>query len=251
MGELRAEHADPIAIVVNRVDSATPASVAEAVRARTGLPTWALPEDALLTAPLLSTVLESAEAELVRGDAALLGGPVLGTVVAAMSMENVLPRLLEGAIVVVPGDRSDVLLGCVMAHASQTFPTLAGIILNGGFEQPEAVVRLLDGSPTGLPIARNALGTFDTAVRVTRARSRFAADSPEKYAAAAGLMERHVDLAELLRLLSVPASPVMTPVRFEQTLVERARAARKLPRHLPVLWALRPVLLAGKRNRAL
>ncbi|MGN6326020.1 phosphate acetyltransferase [Pseudolysinimonas sp.] len=227
VAELRAEHARPIAIVVNRADPGALPAIADAVRERTGAPTWAIPEDATLSAPLLSTVLAAADAELWRGDPELLSRPVSGAVVAAMTMENVLPRLQEGAVVVVPGDRSDVLIGSVVAHLAQTFPTLAGIVLNGGFATSEPVTRLLDGLGARVPIARTALGTYDTAVRITRARSRLAADSPEKYALALGLAERHVDLGEIVRLLSVPASPVMTPLRFEQLLVERARAHRR------------------------
>ena len=78
------------------------------------LPTWAIPEDHELVSPLLRTVLDAAEAELLRGDAELLDRPVLDVVVAGMTLENVLPRLLEGAVIVVPGDRSDVLVGAVV-----------------------------------------------------------------------------------------------------------------------------------------
>ncbi|MEO8262590.1 MAG: phosphate acetyltransferase, partial [Pseudolysinimonas sp.] len=219
--ELMAEHAAPLATIVNRAD---PSAVAEIAAAVSG---WALPEDDELTAPLLRYVLTAAQATLISGDEAGLDRPVRDTVVAAMSVDNVLPRLTEGAIVVVPADRSDVVLGAIMAHLSQTFPSLAGLILNGGFPVAPAVQQLLDGLGATLPIATNDLGTFDTAVRITHARSRLAADSPQKYAAALALFEQHVDAAEVVRRLSLPTSLVMTPLRFEHMLVERARSERK------------------------
>jgi phosphate acetyltransferase len=187
------------------------------------LPAWAIPEDAELTAPLLRSVLASVNGELLFGDEALLDRPVRGTVVAAMTMENVLPRLIEGSVVVVPGDRSDVLVGTVVAHLSQTFPGLAGIVLNGGFAMAPAISRLLEGLGATLPIARCEYGTYDTAVRILNTRSRLAADSPQKYATALGLFERNVDAAELTAVLQLHPSAVMTPVRFEHLLVERAR----------------------------
>ena len=64
----------------------------------------------------------------MRGDAELLSRESLGTVVAGMSMEHVLERLIEGGILVTPGDRSDVVVGTILAQRSETFPTLAGII---------------------------------------------------------------------------------------------------------------------------
>jgi phosphate acetyltransferase len=219
--ELHAEHASELGVIVNRADPAQLEAIAGAVGG------WALPEDRELTAPLLRHVLTAADAHLISGDDAGLDRPVKDTVVAAMSLDNVLPRLTEGSVVVVPGDRSEVVLGALMAHLSPTFPMLTGIVLNGGFPVAPAVQQLLDGLGATLPIAANELGTFDTAVRITHARSRLAADSPQKYAAALALFEQHVDAEELVRRLSLPASMVMTPLRFEHLLVERARADKR------------------------
>lgn len=226
--ELHAEHAAPLATVVNRADPAALEQIVAAVTAEhPGIPVWAIPEDAELTAPLLRHVLTAADATLLSGDEAGLDRPVRDTVVAAMSLDNVLPRLSEDAVVVVPGDRPEIVLAAVMAHLSPTFPSLTGIVLNGGFPLTPAVQRLVDSLGAALPIATNSLGTFDTAVRITHARSRLAADSPQKYAAALALFEQHVDGAELVRRLSLPTASVMTPLRFEHLLVERARAERK------------------------
>ncbi|MCS0499107.1 phosphate acetyltransferase [Protaetiibacter mangrovi] len=228
LDELHAEHAEVLAAIVNPADPSRVGDIASRVAAATGLPAWAIAEDAELQAPLLRTVLEATDAELVRGDEAALERPVMGTTIAAMSLPNVLPRLIPGGIVVVPGDRSEVLVGTMAAQLSQTFPALTGIILNGGFEIDPAIERLIDGLGTPLPIARTDYSTFETAVRLTQARSRLAADSPAKHARAVSLFAEHVDAAELVRLLSLPtAGGVMTPIRFEHTLVERARAAAK------------------------
>ena len=226
--ELQTEHAAPLALVVNRTDPGELDAIVAAVRAdHPSTPAWAIPEDAELTAPLLRHVLTAAEATLITGDEAGLDRPVRDTVVAAMSLDNVLPRLTEDAVVVVPGDRSEIVLAAVMAHLSPTFPTLSGIVLNGGFPLAPAVQQLIDSLGAALPVAANALGTFDTAVRITHARSRLAADSPQKYATALGLFEQHVDAGELVRQLSLPTTSVMTPLRFEHLLVERARSERK------------------------
>ena len=221
-----------LAVAVNRAEPSALddlRSSLSALPSAAGVPVWAIPEDEELVAPLLQTVLEAAGATLVMGDPALLDRTVRGTVVAAMSLENVLPRLVEGGVVIVPGDRSDVLVGTVVAHLSHTFPMLAGIIVNGGFPIAPAIQRLLEGLGSTLPIAACPADTYETAVNVTRARSRFAADSPQKYARAVALFEQNVDVAELPRLLSIPESTVMTPLRFEQLLVERAR---ERPRHI-------------------
>lgn len=230
--ELRSAHAGLLAIIANRSDPDRLEEVRAAVRlaldhAEQQVPVFAIPEDPVLVAPSVATLLEATGATLISGDPALLDREAVGVVVAAMSMENVLPRLIEGAIVVVPGDRSDVLLATLLAHASQTFPSIAGVILNGGFVLPPQITRLIDGLGSSLPIARNDLGTYDTALRITQTRGRLAAESQRKYDTALALFESNVDGDELLRLLQVRPSEVVTPLMFEYGLIERAREDRK------------------------
>ncbi|PJJ71101.1 phosphate acetyltransferase [Diaminobutyricimonas aerilata] len=230
--ELRAEHAALLGVVVNRADpdalDESVAAVTTAVAAHDAeAPVWAIPEDPYLVAPTMRAVLETTEATLWRGDPELLERAALGVVVAAMSLENVLPRLLEGAVVVVPGDRSDVLVGTLLAHASGTFPSLSGILLNGGFPTAPAVERLIEGLAGSLPIARTAFGTYETALRVTQTRGRLAADSPRKYDTALALFERHVDGSRLGERLQLAPSGVVTPLMFEHRLLDRARSDRK------------------------
>ncbi len=243
--ELRNLHAGLLAIISNRSDpeilDEIVASIHSALEgASADVPVWAIPEDPVLVAPSVSTLLEATDATLVAGDRALLDREALGVVVAAMSMENVLPRLMEGAIVVIPGDRSDVILGTLLAHSSGTFPSLAGIILNGGFDLSPQIQRLIDGLDSSLPIARTDFGTYDTALRITRTRGRLAAESQRKFDTARSLFESHVDGERLLALLEVSPSAVVTPLMFEFGLLDRARNAR---RHI--------VLPEGKDDRVL
>jgi phosphate acetyltransferase len=172
-------------------------------------------------------LLAATDATLVRGDDALLDREAMGTVVAGMSMENVLPRLIEGGIVVVPGDRSDVLIATLLANQSETFPSLAGVILNGGFETAPQISRLLEGLSSSLPIAQNALGTYNTALRITQTRGRLAADSPRKADLALALFEQHVDADALRDRLQLTPSGVVTPLMFEHGLLDRARGYGK------------------------
>jgi phosphate acetyltransferase len=120
-----------------------------------------------------------------------------------------------------------VLLAVLMANASGTFPSIAGIVLNGGFDLPEPIERLLAGLRSPLPIVRSSLDTYETVVRITHARGRLAADSQRKYDTALALFERHVDAGALLARLDVSRHEVVTPLMFEYDLIERARAADK------------------------
>ncbi|MDR6612265.1 phosphate acetyltransferase [Leifsonia sp. 1010] len=238
VAELRTEHAGLLAVIANRADDGMLDEIVDAVGSVVGAaavaagsadrpPVWAIPEDPFLVAPSIRSIMEETGATLIAGEEALLAREALGVVVAGMSMNNVLPRLVDGAVVVVPGDRTEVLLAVLMANASGTFPSIAGIVLNGGFDLPEPIQRLLAGLRSPLPIVRTGLDTYDTVVRITHARGRLAADSQRKYDTALALFERHVDAGALLARLNVSRHDVVTPLMFEYDLIERARAAKK------------------------
>ncbi|MGN6126157.1 MAG: phosphate acyltransferase, partial [Humibacter sp.] len=253
---LRAEHADLLGVVVNRADPEATNAIEDAVAVGIGLarspqapepaegarletPTsrqpadpgrplvWAIPEDPVLVAPSVRAIMAAVDGTLLRGDDALLDREAVGVVVAAMSMENVLPRLIEGSVVVVPGDRTEVLLAVLMANAAGTFPSIAGILLNGGFDLSEPITRLLSGLRSPLPIIASPYGSYETTVRVTHTRGRLAADSDRKRQTALQLFADNIDTARLLAALDVTRSPIVTPLMFAYELVERARSDRK------------------------
>jgi phosphate acetyltransferase len=222
--ELTGAHASVLGVIVNRADPDLLREIAGAVPAER---TWVIPEDPYLVAPTVRGVLDAVDGTLLQGADELLDREVLGVVVAAMSMENVLPRLMEGGLVIIPGDRTEMLIAALTAHASGTFPSLSGIVLNGGFELSEPISSLVEGLRSPLPIITCATGTYDTAQRVGQTRGRLAAESQRKYDTALALFETHVDIPALLEALEVGRSDVVTPLMFEFDLVERARGDRR------------------------
>jgi phosphate acetyltransferase len=223
--ELEAGHAQVVAIVANRCD---PAAL-DAVRAElsTRATAWALPEEPFLVAPTVRQLMESVDGTLVGGDTELLSREATEVLVGAMSIEHLLERLSDGVVVIVPGDRSDILLGLLMAHAAEGFPSLSGILLNGGFTPPEIVGRLVEGLHSRLPVIRTDLGTFRSASAAAGTRGRLSADSQRKVDTALALFEKHTDAEEALAALEVPAPDVVTPLMFEYELLDRARGDRK------------------------
>jgi phosphate acetyltransferase len=178
-------------------------------------------------APSVADLQEAVGGTLIRGDEALLGRECLGVMAAGMTAEHVLERLNEGVAVITPGDRSDVVLAVMGAHAAEGFPSLSAVILNGGLSLHPSIAALVDGLGLKLPIIATGLGTFETASAVASARGRVTVSSQRKIDTALALMERHVDTADLLAQLAIPIPTVTTPQMFEYQLLERARADRK------------------------
>ncbi len=225
--ELTAAHASLLAVIANRADADSLATIAKAIADVAGVPAWAIPEDPFLVAPTVEAIMAALGGSFYTGDPALLVREALGVVIAAMSMENVLPRLIEGSVVVIPGDRTEMLLAALTAHASDTFPSLAGVVLNGGFELSPTMKRLIDGLDASLPIITTGLGTYATAQRIAQTRGQLSTTSQRKVDTALALFEKHVDESVLLNSLSVGRPTAVTPLMFEYGLIERARSVRK------------------------
>jgi len=139
--ELVAAHARPVALIANRITPADLEEVRRTLGRTSRLPVAAIPEVPLLFAPTVAALQDACHGRLVRGNPAWLERESHGFVVAAMSLPNVLIRLVEDSTVIAPGDRYDLLPGLVMAHQSGTFPKLASIVLTGGYTPPEPVTR--------------------------------------------------------------------------------------------------------------
>ncbi len=237
LAEFQAHHAKVIAVIANRVSSVDrttsedvdPADL-DAVRAELaklpGVVTAALPSDRLLAAPTLRTHFDAVEANLVLGNPELLEREAADILVAAMTLPNVLRRLTPESTVIMPGDRSDMLPGLLLAHASGSFPQLAGIILLGGYEIPDTIVRLITSIHNELPIGMTHLGTYTSAERMFRLEGAMTS-SPRKVEVARRIFSEHVDTAQLLQSLEVHRSEVVTPLMFEHQLQELARSDRR------------------------
>jgi phosphate acetyltransferase len=226
LAELSAQHAYSAAVVANRCIPSEMSAVAEAVN-RFGPKAYVLPEEPLLVAPSVAELQRSVDGTLVSGDPELLNREALGVLVAGMTAEHVLERLSDGVAVITPGDRSDVVLAVVSAHAAEGFPSLSCIILNGGLALHPSIAALVSGLGLRLPIVATVLGTFETASAVASTRGRVTAASQRKIDTALALMDAHVDIADLLERLAIPIPTVTTPQMFTYQLVDRARSDRK------------------------
>lgn len=222
--EIEAHHARTIAVVVNRCQT----DLAEMATALTSdIPVWTIPEEPLLSAPTLRSLMAACEGRLAFGDPKLLTREVLDVTVGAMSTEHLLDRLTDGQAVITPGDRTDVLLGLLAAHAAADFPALTGVIVNGGYEPTSKVERLIESLDSTLPIIYTRQRTFAAASNLGAVRGRLTKDSPRKITCALALFDKHVDSAALTELIDVARADAVTPLMFERELFDRARDRRK------------------------
>jgi phosphate acetyltransferase len=226
---LAAEGAVVAATIVNRVPAPMvqvmrDALASEEVGDEHG-PLWVIPNDPRLEMPTILEIAEALGASEIDGRPLDAEQEVTTFKVAAMSLPNFLDHVVDGALIITPGDRSDVIMGTLASRLTPAMPTVAGMVLTGGLAPAPQLDRLLADS--ALPILQVSTDTYTTASRVSAVRGVLRPHNQRKIATALGLFERHVDVKELAERIEVSRSDRVTPLMFEYELIERARAARR------------------------
>ncbi|GGV08791.1 phosphate acetyltransferase [Kitasatospora herbaricolor] len=215
-----------LAMIANRVAPGAKEEVLRALAAKLPIPAYVIPEEPALAAPTVAQLVEATGAELLLGDAAGLARDVRGFVFGGAMLPTFLTALTEGALVVTPGDRADLVIGSLAAHAAGA-PPIAGVLLTLGQHPGPDVMALAARLAPGTPVAVVPEGSWITAAALTHLEGRLDAAGPRKAEIALGLFELHVDTAELTKRIELSRSERVTPMMFEHELLERARAARR------------------------
>ncbi|MEU4687600.1 phosphate acetyltransferase [Actinoplanes sp. NPDC023714] len=188
------------------------------------VPIWAMPEVAAIAAPTVGEVAAALDATVFTGTASALDRDVLDYVVGAAQVPTVLEHLTEGALLITPGDRADLLVAASAAHAAGTV-TLAGLVLTLGEPPDRRAVEVIERLNTGLAILISKADSYHTIAAAGRIKAELS--TPRKIEAALGVFEKAVDTDELARMLDVARSSRVTPLMFENDLIDRARADRR------------------------
>jgi phosphate acetyltransferase len=211
--------------VVNRAPAEHAADIAARLEDEAGDPIYVLAEQPGLDHPTVGEVAETLGAEILVEPPDSLNREVRDVRVGAMSVEHFLEQLVEGALVLVPSDRNDVLLATLASSVHPSVPPVSGVVVTGSYPLSETMRGLLDAAPFAV-LATPEL-THVAAAAVATVRPVLRADNERKLAAALGLFESSVDTAELGRRIALARPERVTPLMFEYDLIERARADRR------------------------
>jgi phosphate acetyltransferase len=215
-----AEHSDgeePVYALPEQPELAHP-TVAEVARALDARPLFELTQMRNASWAGASLALPGAGEELLQRE-------VRDVRVAAMSVEHFIEDLTDGTLVIVPGDRPDILVASITCTLSSAFPSVSAIVLTGGYEPNPAVRRLLEVAP--FPVLEVASRTYQAAALVDSVRPALTPENERKIASALGVFEAGVDTHELEERMALERPARMTPTMFEYDLVERAKADRR------------------------
>lgn len=194
-----------------------------------------LPENVLVnTIPLISSLNNPTMQEIVNElDAKVLfGGNYLNNEighfsVGAMQLHNYLVHLHDNALVITPGDRSDIILGALQANESANYPTISGIILTGNIVPEESILKLIEGLSAIVPIIAVDGGTYHITNKIGKIKSEIYANNTHKIETSISTFEKYVDNDALSERLITFEAEGMTPKMFQYNMVKRAKQHRK------------------------
>ena len=182
---------------------------------------YILSNDETLGNPTIGEIARLIDAKIIYGEE-YLDQHVYGYSVAAMQLRNFLGRLKHGALVITPGDRLDVILGCLAAAMSINMPYIPGILLTGGLTPGDFAHKMFRGYKKIIPILSVEGDTFPTVRIIDRLRVGIKPEDKRKIAQALCFFEKTVNTNELGNKIIEIKTQIVTPKMFEFKLLQTA-----------------------------
>jgi len=220
--------AGPFVFFINRADSSSLTLCQDRIQ-EIETPLFAIPYLEELDRPTVLDILHATGGEVVLlKDEQDLERTIKREIVAAMQVEHFLHELSDGCLVIVPADRSDILLAVAGANRSKGFASASAIVISGDMPMASNIVDMLRHDETfKIAVIRLPYDTIEVVEKVRQSRARITVAHQRKVALALGHFSRYVNTDSLIETLAKPHHDIMTPTMFLYRIFAKARAKRK------------------------
>ncbi len=148
--------------------------------------------------------------------------------IASMTLENYLKWVKKDNLIIVSGDRSDIILGSISAINSQSMPHISGLVLTGGLKPDKYILKLLEGFKyTNICLIGVDTDTYQTSLNIQNIKPQLTSKSYNKIALLLGTFSKYVDNNLLTKAFNLTSTDIMTPIMFEFNLFQRAKKDKK------------------------
>lgn len=226
IGSLEDKGCQLLGTVINRVESDEQKAQLLSSLKRRGLSKRqiiiCLPQVEMLGKPTVEEIVRALDAEVLYGHDQL-HRHVYGQAIGAMHVQEMLPRIERGSLMITPGDRADVIITCLAAVSSHSMESIAGILLTGGLRPAEMVSKLIEGMPAKVPILLVDSNTYPAATTVDNVKATFFAHDEKKIALALSVFEENGNVEQLKEKIIKVKAPILTPRKFQYFLAQKAK----------------------------
>jgi len=218
-----------IAVVLNCIPKENISAYREAIlgyELLKNISIYLIPNETILSQPTMEEVKNWLNAKVLYGEKNL-NRLTSKFSIGAMRIENFLSRIGKDILVITPGDRYDIILGCILALNSETMPSISGMVLTGGMKPEVKIAQMLEG--TNLPISILSVdeSTYETARKMDEIHPTISKNTPSKIFLALSLFEKNVNTSELKEKIALSRSTRVTPKMFEFSLLQKARSNKQ------------------------
>lgn len=177
-----------------------------------------------LIAPRVLDIMQSVGAQILNEGH--MNRRVTHVVLGAPSLSNSCQELRAGAMLIIPGDREDLLLAACMAALGGV--QVAAVLLTGGFRPDPRIWKLCTpGLDTGLPVLTIPFSTLQSVLYLPHLNLEIPLDDRDRILQAVEAVAAHISLDWKAPLLDNLQERRLSPPAFRHMLVERARRAHK------------------------
>ena len=184
-----------------------------------------IPNDKPLSFPTLKEVADVLGAKVLHGSENL-NRSINKFMIGGMLLSQFINYVDDDCVVILPGDRSDLIIGTLLSNLSN-FKRISGIILTAGISPDASIMKMVDGSSVNMPILLVDIGTFEAATVIDNIKSTIYPENSAKIKRNIDLFEQYVDVPELDKRISSFKIEGITPRMFQYNLLKEAKAAHK------------------------
>ena len=159
----------------------------------------AIPFQEILSYPTMKQIMDATESTILWGEE-FLGRRVKNVLVGAMEPYHALNYFTSNSLVIVPGDREDIILAVIATEMIQrNSKTVSGMILTGGLLPHKGVMDLIRNCRSTILFSED--DTYQITKRVHECRVKIKATDKDKIDEAVKLVEDYVDMDEIVARL--------------------------------------------------
>ncbi|HIG29018.1 MAG TPA: hypothetical protein EYQ50_14990 [Verrucomicrobiales bacterium] len=157
-----------------------------------------IPHQAMLESPTMDLILEETSADILN-DSGGMHRRVETIVVAAMEVNHAMTYFREGALIITPSDREDIIRAQASRLGESGIHQLAGMVLTGKFDLSSESLRIIREMP--FPVLHSRENSYEIASKVHDLVVKTKPGDTEKINLIRDLYAEHLDIDEILNCI--------------------------------------------------
>ena len=188
-----------------------------------------LPEKKELEEPTVKEVKNALHCKHVFGDKKYLQKTIKHNKIIAMRVEHFIDFIEEKDLIIIPYDRSDIIMALLSLYHSKRYPNVAGVVLTGGHKMDKNIKNLLNSFENlALPILSTNEDTHTCSLKIEAIKAKITAKNHNKLSIILGMFSTYVASQKIEAKLLENNDDIVTPLMFEFNIFKRAREDKSM-----------------------